>query len=176
MEKLEERHKTWLNSKTVPPYLLLALSTTTPSQACSIRTITRIFVKSGEPMKTHGVIIWMMNVYLTDRRTERTKGWVVTQNSMNISLQCDYGEAIFMTQKPSVIFWKAHECDCKKKKKNNSWFLKDQSGWDERWEGMRRSLLRTDGLLLNTSLSLFNSNLHQNHLEGLWERRTSSAG
>lgn len=92
-------------------------STTTPSQACSIRTITRIFVKPGELMKTRGVVIWTMNVFLTDWRTERTKGWVVTQSSMNISLQCDYGEASFMTQKPSVIFWKAHECDCQKKKK-----------------------------------------------------------
>lgn len=167
MEKLEEQHKIWLKSKTVPPHLLLSLSTTIPSQArSSIRTITRIFVKPGELMKTHGAIIWMMNVFLTDWRTERTKGWVVTQNSMNISLQCDYGEATFMTQKPSVIFRKAQECNCQKKKKllifKGSKYLRCEMG------GMRRSLLRMDGLLLKTSLSLFNSNLHQNHLEGLW--------
>lgn len=148
-------------------HLLLSLSTTIPSHAYSIRTIAHIFVKPGELMKVHGVITWKMNVFLTDWRTERTKEWVVIQNAMHISLQCDYGEATFMTQKPSVILLEGTWMWLSKKK--NSWFLKDQSNWDERWEGMRRSLLRRDWLLLNTSLSLLNSNLPQNYLEGLWE-------
>lgn len=149
-------------------HLLVSLSTTIPSHAYSIRTIAHIFCEARRANEN----TWghhLKDECLLDRLKDRKNKGLSGDSELCAHLPSGWlWRSNLHDPETLLFFWKARECDCQKKKKI-SWFLKDQSSWDERWEGMRRSLLRRDGLLLNTSLSLLNSNLPQNYLEGLWE-------